>query len=72
MQNDDTPDRIYSPAEAAPLIHPDMSPRTLERWRRAGTGPQFVRVGRRVGYTGRAIAQYHERQTRQHTAKGLR
>ena len=27
-----------------------MSPRTLERWRYRGTGPQFLKVGGRVLY----------------------
>ena len=27
-----------------------MSPRTLERWRYRGTGPQFLKVGGRVVY----------------------
>ena len=27
---------LYSTTEAAPLVHPELSPRTLEAWRRAG------------------------------------
>lgn len=27
-----------------------LSARTLQRWRRAGTGPAFLRLGRRVAY----------------------
>lgn len=35
-------------AEAAELLR--VSPRTLERHRVAGTGPRFVKAGRRVLY----------------------
>ena len=35
-------------AEAADLLR--ISPRTLERHRVAGTGPRFVKAGRRVLY----------------------
>ncbi len=35
-------------AEAAKLLR--LSPRTLERHRVAGTGPRFVKAGRRVLY----------------------
>lgn len=59
--------QIYSTEQAAPLIHPDLKPRTLERWRMTGAGPSFVRIGRRVGYTPEAIAEFHRRQTRHHT-----
>ena len=59
---------IYNAAQAAPRIHPDLSPRTLERWRQQGTGPAFVKVGRRVGYTHEAIVAYRERHTHLHTA----
>jgi predicted DNA-binding transcriptional regulator AlpA len=61
--------RIYTPEEAAPRIHPKMKPRTLERWRRLGIGPKFIRIGRRVGYTDEAIGEWHERQTRRRTAE---
>lgn len=61
--------QIYSTEQAAPLIHPDLKPRTLERWRANGTGPKFVRVGRRVGYTDEAIAEFHRQQTRAHTGE---
>lgn len=27
-----------------------LSVRTLQRWRRAGTGPVFLRLGRRIAY----------------------
>ena len=41
--------RIFlTQVEAARLLR--VSPRTLERHRVAGTGPRFVKVGRRVLY----------------------
>ena len=29
----------------------NVSPRTLESWRRIGRGPAFIRAGRRIAYT---------------------
>lgn len=60
---------VYTTSEAAPLIHPNLSPRTMERWRHRGTGPRFVRVGRMVGYTRQGIEDWLQHQTRQHTAQ---
>src|SRR5262245_3580909 len=57
-----------SEEEAAPLIHKDLKPRTMERWRRDGTGPAFVRIGRRIGYTRAAIEAWLEARTYAHTA----
>jgi excisionase family DNA binding protein len=37
---------VYSPAELADLLRVSVS--LLERWRAAGDGPRFVRLGRRV------------------------
>ena len=57
---------LYIPGEVAPIFrHPGT--RTLERWRTEGTGPEFVKVGRRVAYTGKAIKEYLRKQTRTHT-----
>lgn len=61
---------VYTTVEAAPRIHPRLSPRTLERWRRTGQGPQFIKIGRRVGYTDEAIEAFKRQQTRTHTAEG--
>lgn len=69
MPQTHTPDRyLYTQNEAAALIHPDLSPRTMERWRRDGTGPRFTRVGRRVGYTREAIEEYLQAKQYSHTA----
>lgn len=43
-----TPRPLLRETQAAELL--DMSPRTLELWRRAGSGPRFVKVGRSVRY----------------------
>ena len=44
----DLADPLYRAAEAAALLKSNA--RTLERWRSTGTGPSFVKVGRRVAY----------------------
>jgi hypothetical protein len=59
---------IYTPATAAALLHPDLSPRTLERWRQQGTGPAFVKIGRRIAYTHEALLAFREDHTHRHTA----
>ena len=35
-----------------------LSSRTLERWRRRKTGPDFVRIGRAVRYPLAAVEEY--------------
>lgn len=60
------PDLIYLAGEAAAAIR--SNPRTMERWRQTGCGPAFVRLGlRRIGYRGRDLLSWLDRQTRQHT-----
>jgi hypothetical protein len=44
-----------------------MSPRTLERWRFTGEGPQFVKLGGRVLYRLEDIEAFEQRQIRQVT-----
>jgi hypothetical protein len=61
-------DALYIPDETAKIFrHPGT--RTLERWRAEGTGPSYVKIGRRVAYTGRAIKEYLRQQTRTHTGE---
>lgn len=62
-----TPSIIYTTADAARRLHPDLSPRTLERWRLLGRGPRYVKVGRRVAYTEEALATWLQQQERSHT-----
>ena len=44
-----------------------MSPRTLERWRFTGEGPQFIKLGGRVVYRLEDIEVFEVRQIRQFT-----
>lgn len=44
-----------------------MSPRTLERWRFTGEGPQFVKLGGRVVYRLEDIEAFELQQIRQAT-----
>jgi predicted DNA-binding transcriptional regulator AlpA len=64
--HDDDP--VYTPDETAEILRAGSS-RTLERWRTTGTGPAFVKIGRRVGYRQSAINAYLQQQTRRHTAE---
>jgi hypothetical protein len=41
-----------------------LSPRTLERWRYQGTGPQFLKVGGRVVYRLADIETFEAEQVR--------
>jgi len=61
---------IYIPAETAAILrHPGK--RTLERWRAEGTGPAYVKLGRKIGYTGAAIKEFLRQQTRTHTGQSV-
>ena len=44
-----------------------ISPRTLERWRFTGEGPQFIKIGGRVAYRVEDIEAYELEQLRQAT-----
>ena len=44
-----------------------MSPRTLERWRFTGEGPQFIKLGGRVIYRLEDIIAFEDLQVRQVT-----
>ena len=63
----DSPLTLVTPEDAARLL--TSKERTLERWRSTGTGPPYVKVGRRVAYRLRDLEAWVERQTRQHTAE---
>lgn len=54
-------------AEAADLLR--MSPRTLERHRLAGTGPKFIKAGRRVLYRRADLEAWAEANTFSSTAE---
>jgi predicted DNA-binding transcriptional regulator AlpA len=53
--------------EAAKLLR--LSPRTLERHRVAGTGPNFVRAGRRVLYRRSSLDAWADQHTYASTAE---
>jgi len=60
-------DSLLTPEDLAREAH--SNPRTLERWRSTGTGPMFVKFGRRVLYKRSDVNTWLEQQRRQHTAK---
>lgn len=39
-----------------------LSARTLQRWRQAGTGPVFLRLGRRIVYRRSDVEHFEEAQ----------
>lgn len=45
----------------------NISHRTLERWRWAGEGPQFIKLGGRVVYRLEDISAFEQEQLRQST-----
>jgi predicted DNA-binding transcriptional regulator AlpA len=45
------------------------SPRTIERWRSTGQGPDFIKLGRRVAYRPSAVERWLDQRTRSHTSK---
>jgi len=65
MQDEDP---LYTPPETTEILRAG-SPRTLERWRVNGTGPAYVKIGRRVAYRQSAINQFIQQRTRHHTAE---
>ena len=44
-----------------------ISPRTLERWRWAGDGPRFIKIGGRVVYRIADIEAFEQQQLRTRT-----
>ena len=58
---------LYIPEEAAKLLR--SKSRTLERWRSTGTGPRYIKVGRRVVYRLADLEVWLEQQAREHTAE---
>lgn len=45
-----------------------LSPRTLERYRVTGEGPEFLKMGRAVRYTASKLQRWLERCTRRSTS----
>lgn len=64
------PSTLYSPAGLVKTYGDGddrLSERTLERMRTNGTGPPFVRFGRRIFYREVDVEKWLDRQTRTHT-----
>jgi excisionase family DNA binding protein len=61
------PSEHLSEKAAAKLL--GVSPRTLEGWRREGTGPAWRPVGRRIRYSRAALAEFQVVLKRSHKQK---
>lgn len=61
-------DRRLTAEEAAQVLC--VSVKTLEAWRRLGKGPMFVKLGRSVRYTMRALDQFTLERTVRNSAEG--
>lgn len=57
----DDVEKHYTTLEVAELLR--IHPRTLERWRAAGEGPQFVLLGGLVRYPASAVSSFLEART---------
>ena len=60
---------LLTPQEAAELLR--SKDRTLERWRHAGGGPPFVKIGRRVVYRLSDLEAWLAQQRREHTGASV-
>lgn len=56
---------VLTTAEAALILK--TNPRTLERWRSTGSGPVYIKVGRRAAYRLRDLERWLDAQSRTHT-----
>jgi predicted site-specific integrase-resolvase len=59
-------DALLTPEEAAKRL--TLQPKTLARWRWAGHGPRFIKIGGRVRYAERDIVAFIEAGIRQSTS----
>jgi hypothetical protein len=60
-------DHLLTPEETARRLAVSIS--SLNKWRVAGTGPRFVRVGTRVRYHPADLAAYVTENTRRSTSQ---
>jgi hypothetical protein len=58
---------VMDETQAARILG-DLSPRTLQRWRWAGIGPQYLKVGRFVRYTRADLVAWLESRRRSSTS----
>jgi excisionase family DNA binding protein len=56
---------LLTPDQLAERLHTGKN--TLAQWRYHGTGPQYVKVGRKVHYRASDVEAWLDAQTRQHT-----
>jgi hypothetical protein len=56
---------LITQADAATYLH--VGERTLERWRVTGTGPEYVKVGKKVFYTAPLLVEFVDKCQRQST-----
>lgn len=62
-------DRLDCLTEADMIMLADVTPKTLEAWRKRGDGPAYIRAGTRYLYPRKAVSQWLE--TRVHERKPL-
>lgn len=61
------PEAIYTEAESADILRVSRS--FLAKKRLTGDGPQFLKIGRAVRYTGRGLIDYKKARTRLSTSE---
>ena len=59
-------DDLLTPQETSDYLR-TVGDRTLERWRRVGGGPPFVKIGRKVAYRLGDLRAWVAQQRREHT-----
>ncbi len=59
-------ERLLTPQQTATLL--SLSPKTLARWRWAGCGPRFIKIGGRVRYAESEIQAFIEAGVRMSTS----
>lgn len=59
-----------TPAQVAERLH--VKPGTLATWRVQGTGPAYIKVGRKVLYPLAELEAWESKQTRTNTAQEFR
>jgi helix-turn-helix protein len=60
-------DALVDERRAADILN--AAPATLSRWRYAGKGPRFVKIGRLVRYSMRELERYISQQERSSTSE---
>ena len=58
-------DPMFDTRDGAVII--GGNPRTMERWRVTGEGPEFVKIGKLVRYRKSSLERFVTERTRRHT-----